>query len=89
MVARFAQKWQIMLRRHKEAKNIKMCVTKLSKKIGSPKINIGNGWKKIKTTNQLKVRDHVVFIMIVISLNQWLDLRLIYSCNGHMWLKIA
>jgi hypothetical protein len=38
--------------------------------IGTPKINIRNGWKEFKTTNELKVRDHVVFIWIVISLEE-------------------
>jgi hypothetical protein len=40
----------IMRGRHKEVKHTRMCVTK-SKKIGSPKINIENGWKEFKTTN--------------------------------------
>ncbi len=43
-----------------------MCVTK-SKNVGSPKISIGNGWKEFKTTNDVKVGDHVVFTLIVVS----------------------
>jgi hypothetical protein len=30
-------------------------------------LSIGNRWKKFKTTKELQVRDHVVFIMIVAS----------------------
>jgi hypothetical protein len=55
-----------MWRRHKKVEHTRVCVTK-SKKIGSPKINIGNGWKEFKTTNDMKVRDHVVFTLIVAS----------------------
>ncbi len=45
---------------------MKVCVTK-GKKIGAPKINIGNKWKEFKKTNELKVGDHVVFNVIVYS----------------------
>jgi len=45
---------------------MRMCVTK-GKINGSPRINIENGWKKFKTTNELKVGDHVVFTRIVVS----------------------
>jgi hypothetical protein len=35
---------------------------------GSPRIlSIGNGWKEFKTTNELKVGDHLVFTLIVTS----------------------
>jgi hypothetical protein len=51
--------------RHKEIKHMKMCVTKGKKINGSPKIlSIGNGWKEFKTTNELKVGDHLVFTLI-------------------------
>jgi hypothetical protein len=52
--------------RHKEVKHMKVCVTK-GKKIGSPRISIENGWKIFKTTNELKVGDHVVFTVIATS----------------------
>ncbi len=52
--------------KHKEVKHTRVCVIK-GKKIGSPRINIGNGWKHFKTTNELKVGDHVVFIVIATS----------------------
>jgi hypothetical protein len=42
---------------------MRMCVTK-GKKIGSPKISIGNEWKEFKRTNDVKVGDHVVFTLI-------------------------
>jgi hypothetical protein len=29
--------------------------------------NIGNGWKEFKTTNDVKIGDHVVFTLIVAS----------------------
>ncbi len=45
---------------------MRVCVIK-GKKIGSPIISIGNGWKDFKTTNELKVGDHVVFTMIATS----------------------
>jgi hypothetical protein len=51
----------------KEIKHMKVCVTKLGKKIGLPIISIGNGWNEFKTTNELKVRDHVVFTLNVVS----------------------
>jgi hypothetical protein len=56
-----------MFKIHNEVKHMKMCVTKFGKKIGSPKINIGNGCKEFKITNELKVGDHVVFNVIVYS----------------------
>jgi hypothetical protein len=58
-----------MPKRHNlEVKHMKMCVTKLGKKIGSPKISIGSGWKEFKTANiELKVGDHVVFTLIIAS----------------------
>jgi hypothetical protein len=56
-----------MLRKHKNIKHMKMCVTKLDKKIGPPIISIGNGWEEFKKINELKVGDHVVFILIVAS----------------------
>jgi len=56
-----------MLKRHKHIKHMKVCVTKLDKKIGPPLINIGNGWEEFKTTNELKVGDHVLFTLIVAS----------------------
>ncbi len=46
---------------------MKVCVTKLDKKIGPPIISIGNGWEEFKKINELKVGDHVVFILIVAS----------------------
>jgi hypothetical protein len=47
---------------------MKMCIFKGKKINGSPTIlSIGNGWKKFKTTNELKVRDHLVFTLIDIS----------------------
>jgi len=54
----------IMWGRHKEVKHMKVCVTK-SKKIGSPKISIGNGWKEFKTTN---VESHGFVISNVTSM---------------------
>jgi hypothetical protein len=54
-----------MLRKHKDVKHMKVCVIKLDKKIGPPIISIGSGWEKFKTTNELKVGDHVVFTLIV------------------------
>ncbi len=54
MVARLAQKWQCK----KDTKKSNTCECVLS---------IGNRWKKFKTTKELQVRDHVVFIMIVAS----------------------
>ncbi len=42
---------------------MKVYVTK-GKKVGSSKVCIGNGWKYFKTTNELKVGDHVVFTVI-------------------------
>jgi hypothetical protein len=53
-----------MQRRHKEVKHMRVCVTE-SKKIGSPKISIGNGWKEFKTTN---VESHGFVISIVTSM---------------------
>ncbi len=52
--------------KHKKVKHVKVCVTK-GKTIRAPKINIGNKWKEFKTTNELKVGHHVMFIMIVYS----------------------
>ena len=46
---------------------MRTCVTKGKKINGSPKISIGNGWKEFKTTNELKVGDHLVFTLIVTS----------------------
>jgi hypothetical protein len=46
---------------------MKVCVTKLDKKFGPPIISIGNGWEEFKTTNELKVGDHVMCILIVAS----------------------
>ncbi len=46
---------------------MKVCVTKGKKINGSPRINIENGWKELKKTNELKVGDHVVFTLIVAS----------------------
>jgi hypothetical protein len=45
---------------------MKVCVTKGKKINGSPKINIGTGWKKFKTTNELKVRDHLSLKIVLI-----------------------
>jgi len=56
-----------MLTKHKNIKHMKVCVTKLDKKIGPPIISIGNGWEEFKKINELKVGDHVVFILIVAS----------------------
>jgi hypothetical protein len=49
--------------KHKKIKHMKVYVTK-GKKVGSSKVCIGNGWKYFKTTNELKVGDHVVFTVI-------------------------
>jgi hypothetical protein len=57
-----------MWRKHKEVKHTRVCVTKGKKINGSPRIlNTRNGWKKFKTTNELKVGDHLVFTLIVTS----------------------
>jgi hypothetical protein len=53
-----------MRRRHKEVKHMRVCVTKGKKINVSPRISIENGWKEFKTTNELKVGDHVVFTLI-------------------------
>jgi len=45
---------------------MRMCVTKGKKIIGSPKINIGTEWKEFKTTNELKVRDHLSLKVVLI-----------------------
>ncbi len=44
---------------------MKVCVTKGKKINGSPNISIGNGWKKFKTTNELKVGDHLSLKVVV------------------------
>jgi hypothetical protein len=49
-----------------EVKHMRVCVTKGKKINGSPKISIGNGWKKSKTTNELKVGDHFSLKVLVI-----------------------
>ncbi len=47
---------------------MKVCVTKGKKINGSPLIlSIGNGWKEFKTTNELKIGDHLVFPLIATS----------------------
>jgi len=54
--------------KHKEVKHMRVCVTKGKMINGSPRIlSIGNGWKEFKTTNELKVGDHLVFTLIVTS----------------------
>jgi len=67
----------IMRGRHKEVKNMRMCVTK-SKKIGSPKISIGNGWKEFKTTN---VESHGFVTSTVTSLGYVLGFHRINACT--------
>jgi hypothetical protein len=51
--------------RHKEVKHMKVCVIKSKKIKGSPKISIGNGWKEFKTTNELKIGDHLSLKLVV------------------------
>ncbi len=41
--------------RQKEVKHMRVCATKSKNINRSPRINIGNGWKEFKTTNELKV----------------------------------
>jgi hypothetical protein len=53
-------------RQIEEVKHMKVCVTKGKKINGSPRINIGNGWKEFKTINELKVRDHLSLKIFVI-----------------------
>jgi hypothetical protein len=45
---------------------MKMSITKGKNINGSPIISIGNGWKKFKTTNELKVGDHLSLKVVVI-----------------------
>jgi hypothetical protein len=66
MVARLVWVSYNVGKTHKKVKRVKVCVTK-GKKIGAPKINIGNKWKEFETTNELKEGHHVVFIMIIYS----------------------
>jgi len=51
--------------RHKEVKHMRVCVIKGKKINGSHRINIRNGWKKFKTTNELKVRDHLSLKVVI------------------------
>jgi len=51
--------------RHNELKHMKMCVIKGKKVNGSPIISIGNGWKEFKTTNELKIGDHLSLKVVV------------------------
>jgi hypothetical protein len=69
---------------HKEVKHMKMCVTKLGKKIGSPKINIGNGCKELKTIKELKVGDHVVFTLVVTSLEDIFKSTIRFATNLYL-----
>jgi hypothetical protein len=48
-----------------EFKHMKVCVAKGKKINGSPIISIGNGWKKFKTTNELKIGDHLSLKVVV------------------------
>jgi hypothetical protein len=49
-----------------EVKHMRVCVTKRKKIDGSPRISIGNGWKEFKTTNELKLGDHLSLKIVVI-----------------------
>jgi hypothetical protein len=52
--------------RHKEVKHMRVCVTKGKNINRSPGISIGNGWKEFKTTNELKVGDHLSLKVVII-----------------------
>jgi hypothetical protein len=51
--------------RHKEVKHMRICVIKSKMINGSPIISIGNGWKELKTINELKVGDHLSLKVVV------------------------
>jgi hypothetical protein len=54
-----------MRKRQKKIKHMKVSVTKGKKMNQLPTISIGNGWKEFKTTNELKVRDHLSLEVVV------------------------
>ncbi len=54
------------MRKTQEVKHMRVCVTKGKKINESPKISIGTGWKEFKTTNELKVGDHLSLKVVLI-----------------------